>query len=601
MRKLLVLPLLGIILACSNPSPRGVAADAFADSVAKLPATEGYNACIKRLSTAPGDGSLYRTTYFRAIEADSVRAYAAFLDDISAKQPPRPHQMYIAACRALCGYLMKETGYTERIRASISLSPSTDRTEEMVCAHIFARLLSETNTADAYSMQQRAIHAMRHGGRWNSAEVLAQAADLCCDMGRYPEAMDLLNEAHDSLETNGMPVREAVYVLGTKANLYSRVEMYDSALSVNRTALDIVGDNNYLLTDLLVFRAFIFDGKGQRDSAYICLDSAERVVNRFTSPYSKVFKRYIRARRAVLALHKVTDSTDLNQAIEDLEGYIPDHGGAWEEQLSLGYVRWLTGDAGGLEMMELVRDSLSAMKEPELLLRADRVLIEIYLSQGRHIEATALYNETFALADSLDMRHARYQSIASDLQYRVSEHMRENRELRREINAERSRVFWLTVACILGLILLAWGGCYIVLSRRLQLRRRAIDSHQITTLIENQKVLNRRIEQLQRAGETDPDWSELIPSSMSADDTARFRQSFMALYPGFIDRLKARCPGLTTGDENLCMLIRIGQSTDDIALALGISKASANSARYRIRKKMGLTKDESLDDIVMTM
>lgn len=96
-------------------------------------------------------------------------------------------------------------------------------------------------------------------------------------------------------------------------------------------------------------------------------------------------------------------------------------------------------------------------------------------------------------------------------------------------------------------------------------------------------------------------WSELTPSSMSAEDTARFRHSFTALYPEFLTRLRARCQGLTPGDENLCMLIRIGQSTDDIALALGISRASVNSARYRIRKKMGLGKEESLDDLVNSL
>jgi DNA-binding CsgD family transcriptional regulator len=43
------------------------------------------------------------------------------------------------------------------------------------------------------------------------------------------------------------------------------------------------------------------------------------------------------------------------------------------------------------------------------------------------------------------------------------------------------------------------------------------------------------------------------------------------------------------------MLILLNQSTDEIALALGISRASVNSGRSRIRKKLGLGKDESLE------
>ena len=221
--------------------------------------------------------------------------------------------------------------------------------------------------------------------------------------------------------------------------------------------------------------------------------------------------------------------------------------------------------------------------------------------EGRLGEASRLYAETFALVDTLDLRHARYQSIASDLQHRVNTHQRENHLLKEAISKERERVFWLTMACVFGAALLVWSGIYLLLSHRLHNRRRAIDSHQITSLIENQKMLNRRLEEMQATGSKTKDWSELTPSSMSAEDTARFRHSFSALYPDFLSHLRARCTGLTPGDENLCMLIRIGQSTDDIALALGISRASVNSARYRIRKKLGMGKEESLDDLINSM
>ncbi len=602
MRKLVVIAfILALLPACRHGVPAGTVG-AFTDSINSLPSGEGYAACVSRLRDGTSsDGLLYRAAYYRAVEADSLACYAAFLDSMLAANPATPNRLYILSFRALCAYVLKEADYPEMLKAAASMPPDPDPTQEMVCAHMTARLLSEVDPVAAYEMQQRSVHAMRHGGKWNSSEVLSQAAALCCDMGRYQQAMDLLNEAQDTLDNIGSPTREVVFVLGNKANLYSSVEMYDSALTANRRAIEVAGENNYLLTDLLTFRAFIFDGKGQTDSAFAYLDSAERIVDTFAPPYVEVFRRYIKARRAVLTVRTAVDIESMRTAIEALEAYIPESGGAWEEKLALGYARWLTGDRAGIGLMEQARDSIMVCHEPALLLSADRRLIDVYTKTGRLPDAAELYNETFALIDSLDMRHARYQSIASDLQYRVKAHLQENHRLRQEISYERGRVLWLTIACVLGVALLLWAGCYLVLSHRLHVRRRAVDSHQITTLIENQKALNRRIELLQSATETDKNWSELIPSSMSADDTARFRHSFMALYPGFIDRLKARCPGLTTGDENLCMLIRIGQSTDDIALALGISKASANSARYRIRKKMALAKDESLDEVINSL
>lgn len=602
MRKLFLIAVMLAFLPGCHRGHQEWLADGFADSVAVMAPDEGYAVCLERLRADPGgEGRLYHTAYYRAVEADSMRHYARVLDSLGRLEVSAPNRFYIATFKAMCAYMLKDRGFDSLVAAAASLPPSSDQTQEEICAHLTARLMCESDPPAAYDMQQRAVHAMRHGGRWLSAQVLAQAAMLCCDRGRFPQAMDLLNEAQDTLAATGWPMRDAVYVLGNKSNLYSSVEMYDSALTANSRALELARPNDYLLTDLFTFRAFIFAGKGAADSAFVYLDSAENVVDRLREPHGGVLRNYIRARRAVLSVKYCADKADLSQAIADLDAYVAGRHGLWEEQLSLGYARWLTGDVSGLSLMEQARDSIAQCPDPALLLGADRNLIEIYTSMGRLGDASRLYGETFALADSIDIIHARYQSIAADLQYRVKAHLRENSRLKAEISHERDRVLWLTLACVLGAALLIWAGIYLVLSHRLHVRRRAVDSHQITTLIENQKMLNRRIEQLQSGADMEKNWSELTPSSMSAEDTARFRHSFTALYPEFLTRLRARCQGLTPGDENLCMLIRIGQSTDDIALALGISRASVNSARYRIRKKMGLGKEESLDDLINSL
>ena len=46
------------------------------------------------------------------------------------------------------------------------------------------------------------------------------------------------------------------------------------------------------------------------------------------------------------------------------------------------------------------------------------------------------------------------------------------------------------------------------------------------------------------------------------------------------------------------MLIYRGSSSEEIAFALGISRESVNKARYRIRKKLNLSKETTLDDWV---
>lgn len=78
-----------------------------------------------------------------------------------------------------------------------------------------------------------------------------------------------------------------------------------------------------------------------------------------------------------------------------------------------------------------------------------------------------------------------------------------------------------------------------------------------------------------------------------------FEIYFNSIFDGFLDRLKDRYPKLTANDMKICAFIRTGMSTKDIAAMLHINIASAESARYRLRKNMGLAPDESLKQVIM--
>lgn len=74
-----------------------------------------------------------------------------------------------------------------------------------------------------------------------------------------------------------------------------------------------------------------------------------------------------------------------------------------------------------------------------------------------------------------------------------------------------------------------------------------------------------------------------------------FRQYFMEIYPHFIPDLRRDFPTVTPNDELISMLIYMKYSSEEIALNLGISRQSVNTARYRLRKKLGLDKETDLD------
>ena len=94
--------------------------------------------------------------------------------------------------------------------------------------------------------------------------------------------------------------------------------------------------------------------------------------------------------------------------------------------------------------------------------------------------------------------------------------------------------------------------------------------------------------------------SEILstPQLIVDEKQGAFRRAFSSLYPGFIANLKNDYPTLTPGDELLCMLIFLRHTTDEISIYLNISRASVNSARYRLRQKLGLGKTDDLDDFL---
>ena len=73
---------------------------------------------------------------------------------------------------------------------------------------------------------------------------------------------------------------------------------------------------------------------------------------------------------------------------------------------------------------------------------------------------------------------------------------------------------------------------------------------------------------------------------------------FTELPSDFFNKLKEASPELTENDLRLCAYIRIGMRAKQIAEMLSITADSVNSNRYRLRKKLGLSRGESLDDFV---
>ena len=73
-----------------------------------------------------------------------------------------------------------------------------------------------------------------------------------------------------------------------------------------------------------------------------------------------------------------------------------------------------------------------------------------------------------------------------------------------------------------------------------------------------------------------------------------YSDQFNAAYPGYLEYLTRTYPELTTSDLKLCTFLRMNLNTKEIAEIMGLSVRSIESRRYRLRKKLNLSKDEDL-------
>ncbi len=79
-----------------------------------------------------------------------------------------------------------------------------------------------------------------------------------------------------------------------------------------------------------------------------------------------------------------------------------------------------------------------------------------------------------------------------------------------------------------------------------------------------------------------------------------FLASFNETYSNFFDQLREKHPDLSPTDLRLCAYLRIGLTTKELAPLFNITARSLELKRYRLRKKLGLEKELSLKQYIMT-
>ena len=85
------------------------------------------------------------------------------------------------------------------------------------------------------------------------------------------------------------------------------------------------------------------------------------------------------------------------------------------------------------------------------------------------------------------------------------------------------------------------------------------------------------------------------------DDWQYFEDAFNNADKDFFKEIKAKHQELTNNDLKLCAFLRLNLSSKEIAPLLNISVHSVEIKRYRLRKKMNLSRETRIVDYIMTL
>ncbi len=433
-------------------------------------------------------------------------------------------------------------------------------------------------------------------------EQLSERGRELCRDGHYVEGLTLLQAAADSLETmhpDSINPEGAVRLLGNIGNLYQRMGMFEEAKAANSRAMAIAEAKvPSRLQDLWRMRGLTYEITNQLDSQLVCLRRAVEACSLVENEkWRRDDLRHNRTFEAVFYLEHPEYAPDsIASARRTLERINPDFS---VSRLLVGYAYVLEGNyTKGIPMMEDAVKIYRADNDRESL---EWYLARAYAKAGDR-KLIDIYPEAAALHDSIKEELRSNLLLGMDFKYRTSQLKRETAVLQAELRTRQQRTILISV---IGLLVVAGLVVFLMMRSRNHKQKQLLTQQNIDTLLAERIALNTKIEDLNRRqaeSNANTNTSEALPAILlEKEDEKRFRKSFNDLHPGFIDNLRKNYPDLTSGNELLCMLIALRRRNEEIALALGISRDSVATSRYRLRTRFNLPKDVDLNDFIQSM
>ena len=85
---------------------------------------------------------------------------------------------------------------------------------------------------------------------------------------------------------------------------------------------------------------------------------------------------------------------------------------------------------------------------------------------------------------------------------------------------------------------------------------------------------------------------------LTDEEWEKFRDIFEKVHGGYLKRLKDKLPGLSPAETRYMALAKLQLSSREMAATLGVSKQAIHVTSHRLRKKLHMPEDGSLEELV---
>lgn len=257
--------------------------------------------------------------------------------------------------------------------------------------------------------------------------------------------------------------------------------------------------------------------------------------------------------------------------------------------------------------MDLSRQYVYSSGGATLLKNWYENLYNLSKATSDHKNASLYADSLLAYKDSVEAMRDRKAFNQAVLKLETEKHLNEVKEL----DHQQRQQLLLRNSLLAGLVLLALIALLWV-NRQLLKRRKEKELAQQQLAFAKQELINytRQLkekndlleqfrEELNNENDREGNLTRLLDATILTDeDWKKFRQLFEKVYPGFFIRLKEKIPDLSAADTRLLALTKLQLPPKNMASMLGVTYDAVKKARQRLRKKINLPEEGTLEELV---